>query len=212
MFGIIRAGVFIGSLACLCISPSHGQRSGIQVEGWEVRINDRQPPQQVIKAIGLRPGMAIGEVGAGTGRVTVWLAEKVGPDGRVYANDIDEKALRHLKARCDQAGLANVTTILGTVEDPQFPAGVLDIAFMTNTYHHLEKPVELVKNLRSSLKPNGILAIVERDPDRSEFRNEATRREDFIKQMDQAGFAVFQVETFLKEDNIYLARPKSPGR
>jgi len=212
MFGRIRTGALIGSLAALCISPCHGQRGSIQVEGWEVRINDRQPPQQVIKAIGLRPGMAIGEVGAGTGRVTVWLAEKVGPDGRVYANDIDEKALRHLKARCDQAGLANVTTILGTVEDPQFPAGVLDIAFMTNTYHHLEKPVELVKNLRSSLKPNGILAIVERDPDRSEFRNEATRREDFIKQMDQAGFAVFQVETFLKEDNIYLARPKSPGR
>jgi len=78
----------------------------------------------------------------------------------------------------------------------------------TNTYHHLEKPVELVRNLRAALKENGILAIVERDKDRSVHKDEATSQKDFMAQMDQAGFEVIKVDTSMKEDNIYIARPK----
>jgi hypothetical protein len=85
----------------------------------------------------------------------------------------------------------------------------LDIAFMTNTYHHLEKPsIELVRNLLPTLKPDGILAIVERDKDRSSHKDEATSRKDFIAQMDEAGFEVTKVDTSMREDNIYIARPK----
>lgn len=178
------------------------------VEEWEKRINDRQPIQKVIETIGLKPGMSIGEVGAGTGRITVWFAKTVGPKGFVYANDIDESALDHLKKRCEKEGFKNVKTIIGGVTDTRLPANSLDIAFMTNTYHHLEKPVELVKNLLPTLKKNGILAIVERDKDRSIHKDEATTISDFKKQMDQAGFEVYKVDTSMREDNIYLARPK----
>jgi SAM-dependent methyltransferase len=190
-------------------APSPGQTRTIQVEGWEVRINERQPPEKVMEAIGVKPGMVVGEVGAGTGRVTVWLADRVGAKGKVYANDIDEKALRHLAERCAREGLANVTTIVGTVDDPRLPAGTLDIAFMTNTYHHLEKPVDLVRNIRPALKPGGILAIVERDADRSVHKQEATRPEDFVRQMDDAGFEVVHVDKSMIEDNVYIARPKA---
>jgi SAM-dependent methyltransferase len=103
-----------------------------------------------------------------------------------------------------------VATILGTVEDPRLPRAALDIAFMTNTYHHLEKPVELVRNLLPALKEGGLLAIVERDKDRTGYKDEATSREDFIAQLDQAGFEVIKVDTSMKEDNIYIARPKRP--
>lgn len=185
-----------------------GQTKSVAVEPWEVSINARQPIHKIIETIGLKPGMVIGEVGAGTGRVTVWLAVTVGPTGKVYANDIDASALDHLRKRCEKEGLANVATILGTVEDPCLPKSALDIAFMINTYHHLEKPVELVRNLLPALKENGILAIVERDKDRSIYRREATSQKDFIAQMDQAGFEVVKVDTSMKEDNIYLARPK----
>jgi predicted RNA methylase len=108
-----------------------GQTKTVTVEPWEWAINLRQPVQKVIETIGLKPGMVIGEVGAGTGRVTVWLAVAVGPTGKVYANDIDASALDHLKKRCAKEGLTNVTTILGTVEDPCLPRAALDIAFMT---------------------------------------------------------------------------------
>jgi ubiquinone/menaquinone biosynthesis C-methylase UbiE len=189
--------------------PAFGQTKQVEVESWEVRINDRQPIQKVIQTIGLKPGMVIGEVGAGTGRIAVWFAAAVGPSGKVYANDIDASALDHLRKRCAKEGLTNLVTILGTVDDPKLPAGTLDIAFMTNTYHHLDKPVELVRNLRPTLKEGGILAIVERDKDRSASKGEATTQMDFIRQMDQAGFEVFKVDTTMREDNIYLMRPKA---
>jgi SAM-dependent methyltransferase len=104
-----------------------------------------------------------------------------------------------------------VTTIVGTVDDPRLPAGTLDIAFMTNTYHHLEKPVALVRNLLPALKPHGILAIVERDADRSVHKREATRPEDFVRQMDEAGFEVVRVDKSMSEDNVYIARAKAGG-
>ncbi|MFH0762208.1 MAG: methyltransferase domain-containing protein [Bacteroidota bacterium] len=178
------------------------------VEDWENRINERQPIQKVIETIGLKPGMVIGEVGAGTGRITVWFAKKVGPAGFVYANDIDKASLDHLEKRCKKEGFSNVKTIIGKVDNPCLPENTLDIAFMTNTYHHLAKPVDLVRNLLPTLKKDGILAIVERDKDRSMHKDEATTRKDFIHQMDQAGFDVYLVDTTMREDNIYLARPK----
>jgi len=187
-----------------------GQTKSVAVEPWEININARQPIPKVIETIGVKEGMVIGEVGAGTGRVTVWLALAVGPTGKVYANDIDAAALDHLRKRCEKEGLANVTTILGTVEDPRLPRAALDIAFMTNTYHHLDKPIELVRNLLPALKESGILAIVERDKDRTPYKGEATSREDFIAQMERAGFEVIKVDTSMKEDNIYIARPKRP--
>jgi ubiquinone/menaquinone biosynthesis C-methylase UbiE len=195
----------------LFLIPFLGQGNAFAqtVEDWEKRINERQPIQKVIETIGLLPGMTIGEVGAGTGRITVWFAKQVGPKGYVYANDINKTDLEHLKKRCEKEGFGNVKIIVGTVDDPKLPANSLDIAFMTNTYHHLEKPVELVRNLLPALKKDGILAIVERDKDRTTSKSEATTIQDFKKQMDQAGFEVYKVDTSMREDNIYLARPKT---
>jgi tRNA A58 N-methylase Trm61 len=198
------------TLAALLMAAGYApaQTRTVAVEAWEVAINQRQPVQKVIETIGVKPGVVIGEVGAGTGRVTVWLAVAVGPAGKIFANDIDARALEHLQKRCQKEGLTNVTTVLGAVEDPRLPRGALDIAFMTNTYHHLEKPVELVRNLLPALKEDGILAIVERDKDRSVHKSEATSQKDFVAQMDQAGFEVIKVDTSMQEDNIYIARPK----
>jgi len=203
---------FAASIAALSLliwgSQFFAQQGKIQVEAWEVRINERQPIAKVIETMGLKPGMVVGEVGAGTGRVTVWLADAVGPQGMIYANDIDAEALEHLRKRCMREGLENVQTIVGTVTDPKLPLKALDIAFMTNTYHHLEKPVELVRNLLPTLKEYGRLVIVERDYDRSPYKHEATTRENFIKQMDQAGFKVVTIDISMQEDNIYICLPK----
>jgi ubiquinone/menaquinone biosynthesis C-methylase UbiE len=175
---------------------------------WEKRVNQRQPPEAIMDAIGLKPGMVIGEVGAGTGRIAVWLARRVGPQGKVYANDIDAEALDRLWARAKRLKFGNVETVLGKSEDPLLPRGALDIAFMINVYHHLEKPLAILAALRPSLKPGGVLAIVERDPAKSGSASEATPREDMARRLDEAGYELVRVETFLAEDNIYIARPK----
>ncbi|HUX07885.1 MAG TPA: methyltransferase domain-containing protein [Acidobacteriota bacterium] len=182
------------------------------VEPWEHRLNAIQPPDKVMNAMGVEPGMVIGEVGAGTGRYTIWLAKRVGEDGLIYANDIDKNALDHLQARCERLGLGNVKIIQGGVIEPGFPENSLDIAFMINVYHHLDDRIALLRNIIPALKPGGILAIVENDPAKSgASEHSATARDEFAKQVGEAGFEVVRVETFLVRDNIYILRVRKPS-
>ncbi|NIM57681.1 MAG: methyltransferase domain-containing protein [Candidatus Aminicenantes bacterium] len=174
----------------------------------EIRLNRLQPPEKIMDAIGLKPGMVIGDIGAGWGRFAVWFADRVGETGKVYANDIDMGALMRLAKRCKDHGFTNVIVRHGKVVDPNIPSGVLDIAFMINVYHHLEKPVGLVRNLAPTLKPEGVLVIVEHCPEKSGYRSESTSQEKLVKQAGQAGFELIKVDTFLERDNIYFFRPK----
>lgn len=191
---------FPGLAAC-------GERS-FEFEAWERRINERQPPRAVMDAIGLRPGMFIGEIGAGGGRMTVQLADRVGPQGRVYANDIDGEALERLARRCERERLSNVEIIHGEVLDPLLPAGALDIVFMINVYHHAEDPVALVRNSIPALKPGGTLAIVECDPVKMGHDDHGcTHPDELPRQLRRAGYELLRVETFLDKDNIFIARP-----
>ena len=153
--------------------------------------------------------MTIGEIGAGRGRMTMWIADRVGDSGMVYANDIDRRALEHLMERCKRDGFQNVEIIIGEVEDPKLPASALDIAFMINVYHHLDRPVPLIRNILPSLKTDGILAIVDCDPDKVDWGKEhgCNRKKDMVKELKEAGFEVIRIETFLNEDNIYIAKP-----
>ena len=184
------------------------QKHSFQVEDWEKDLNLRQPPIKIMDAIGLKPGMIIGEVGAGTGRMTIWLADRVGKSGKVYANDIDRNALDYLKKRCRKDVFKNVEIIVGKMDNPRFPTGILDIAFMINVYHHLADPVPILQNLLPGLKVNGVLAIVECDPDKVDWGDEhgCSRKEDMINDLKQAGFKIVRFETFMDEYSIYIAR------
>jgi ubiquinone/menaquinone biosynthesis C-methylase UbiE len=154
----------------------------------------------------------VGEVGAGWGRYTVEIARRVGPAGKVYANDIDRDALEYLRQRCRKEQLANVEIIVGQERDPRFPPGALDLAFMINTYHHLAGPVALLRQVRSALKPGATLVIVEKDPDRSPANpHHGTARKTVVRQAGEAGFELVRVETFLELDNLYIFRA-APAR
>ena len=141
------------------------QKPKVPEEPWEKRLNKRQPPVKIMDAIGLKKGMVIGDIGAGTGRFAFWFSERVGETGQVYANDIDKRALKTLDRRSQEHDVTNIVTILGEVEDPLLPKKSLDIAFMINVYHYLEKPIPLIRNITPSMKPEGILVIVESDPE-----------------------------------------------
>lgn len=183
------------------------QKSEVSVESWERRFNRIQPPEKIMDAIGLKEGMTIGDIGAGRGRFAVWFAARVGKSGKVYANDINKRELDHIERRCKSNNIKNIITILGEVENPLLPEKELDIAFMINVYHHLDKPVELVRNTIPSLKPNGILAIVERDPEKAGGVSwESTPKKKLIEQVVKAGFKLIRVDDFLEEDNLYIFR------
>ena len=114
--------------------------------------------EQVFAAVGIRPGMAVADVGAGSGYYVTRLSRAVGPQGRVYGEDIIPEYLKGLQDRVGRMGLKNVTTVLGTVDDPKLPAGALDVAFLVHMYHEIEQPYALLHRLAGSFKPGGRLA------------------------------------------------------
>jgi ubiquinone/menaquinone biosynthesis C-methylase UbiE len=187
--------------------------SAQSIEYGERQTNDRQPPDKVMDAIGLKAGMVIGEVGAGRGRYTVHLAARVGPTGKVYANDIDAGGLAHIRDRCQKDGLTNVETILGRSDDPLLPAGELDMIIMVLTFHHLRQPVEMFKAMAPSLKPGGTVVVIDPDPVKDHDRGpESTSREEIEACAGAAGYELVRVETFLPRDNIFILRIKPAER
>ena len=187
-------------------STAQDQQGALKPESAnEARLNRLQPPELVMDAIGVKPGMAVAEIGAGRGRYVVQLAVRVGKNGRVYGEDISKSSLDHLQKRCQRWGLDQVETILGEVDDPKLPAGELDLIFIISAYHHFDDPVTLLKNARPSLKPNGTLAIAEWVKKEGE-RGEGTSAETMEKQMNAAGYTLDRIETFLQKNrmNIYI--------
>ena len=205
----IGTGALIVLLVALASTSACGQLR--DPDAWEARHNAIQPPDEVMDAIGVEPGWVIAEVGAGRGRYVVHMATRVGDAGKVYANDIDDDALEYLEHRCERDGISNVETVLGGVTDPKLPEGALDMVYMINTYHHLEKPVELMRNIAPSLKPDGILVIIEHDAEKIPGEEEhTTSKEVLLRQAWEAGFELVRIETFLEKDNINIFRVRQP--
>jgi len=100
----------------------------VQIATGQNSYRDQQmQPERLMDSLGVKPGMIIGEAGAGQGYFTFWLSKRVGETGRVYANDIDESVLRSIRNRCNREGIKNIETIVGEVEDPLFPAQQMDM-------------------------------------------------------------------------------------
>jgi SAM-dependent methyltransferase len=186
-----------------------------QVPSGSTDRDSWQQPEKVMDVIGVKAGMTIGEVGAGNGYFTFKLARRVGPSGLVYANDIDPDGLRSIAAGARQRKIGNIVTVRGEVDDPLFPPGVMDLAIMVYVLHELARPVELLRNLKPSLKPGATLVILDRDPDKVHSSGERFYHKDEILELaGEAGFEVVSIETFLPRDNFYILRdrdPKSPS-
>lgn len=175
------------------------------IEEWEKKTFLKQPPEKVMDTAGINPGMVIGEVGAGRGRFTMHLAHRVGPKGKIFANDIDAEALAYLRERCKRAGITNVETILGDEIDPLFPKKSLDIIFMVWTYHYVAQPLPLLKNLPKSLKPGGTVVLVEPKPGLVyEGQDHGISPERMRRDAEQAGFKLERTEKYLEEDFIFI--------
>ncbi len=169
-----------------------------------------QQPERIIDSLGIKPGMIIGEAGAGEGYFTFHLSRRVGESGRVYANDIDKRALERIEERRKRENTENITTVVGKVDDPLFPSRELDCVVMVMAFHDFEKPVEWVKNVARYMKAGAFLAIIDPDPekvrsDRSHFMS----KEKVLATMQQTDFELARLLTFLERDNIYVFKRKN---
>ncbi len=164
-------------------------------------------PDKVMDVLGVKPGMIIGEVGAGHGYFTFHLSRRVGDSGRIYANDIASRALASIRSKCETQGITNVETIVGEVEDPLLPMGILDMVFIVNAFHDLAKPVALLNNLVPSLKPDAPVVIIDRDPEKTrDPAGHFLTREEILEKIEESDFELDRIETFLPQHNVYIIR------
>ena len=119
--------------------------------------------EAVMRAAGVKPGMTVADIGAGEGYYTIRLAAKVGPKGRVLAEDIVKTFHDRLADRVYRDQLDNVSVKLGRPVDPGLPAGSFDRIFMVHMYHEIEEPYEFLWNLRPALAPGGMAVVVDAD-------------------------------------------------
>jgi ubiquinone/menaquinone biosynthesis C-methylase UbiE len=118
-------------------------------------------PQEMLEQLRVEPGMTVCDMGCGDGYYTVELARRVGADGKVLAVDIQPEMLQELSRRCERMEIKNVDMVLGLPHDPKLPEGQVDLILMVDVYHEFSNPVQMLKAMRRSLKPNGRIALVE---------------------------------------------------
>jgi predicted methyltransferase len=127
----------------------------------DARRDDWQKVDEIFKALQVRPGAVVADVGAGDGFFTIRLAEAVGPDGRVHAVDVNPVSLGRLKTRVGEAGIRNVEIVQGAIDDPKLAPASLDAALIVNAYHEMDEHQAMLAQIKAALKPGGRLVIVE---------------------------------------------------
>jgi SAM-dependent methyltransferase len=125
-----------------------------------------QKPEQIMDALAIAEGASVADIGAGAGWFTIRLARRVGPNGTVYAQDVQRQMLEAIRRRVSREGLENVETRLGEGSDPNLPASGLDAVLVVDVYPEVEDRVTFLRNLASALKANGRIGIVNYKPGR----------------------------------------------
>lgn len=156
---------------CPAIAQSTHPLTGRQIapvmsasgSGWLDRPEreSEESPDKAIELLGLRPGMTVADVGAGTGYMTFRMAQRIGPTGKAYAEDLQPQMLEKLRAKAQREKVTNIETVLGTVNDPKLPAGQIDLVLLVDVYHEFSEPQAMLDRIRESLKPDGRLVLLE---------------------------------------------------
>ncbi len=170
------------------------------------RMRDRDlQPEKIMDAVGLKPGMTIGEAGASYGYFTFKMSRRVGPAGTVYANDIDSAALGLIEKRCAAEKIANIKTVLGAVDDPLFPKGDLDMIVVFDCLFEFSNQAAWMRKAKTYLKPRGRLVIIDPDPSKLGGSGHFLTRVRVLEMGREAGYAPVEVDdAFLKSHMIIV--------
>lgn len=164
----------------------------------------------IIRAVDLRPAVAVADIGAGTGLFTHLFANQVGAEGTVYAVDIGPVFLKHIAERAKRDGHDRIVkTVRNTQDSVELPPGSIDVAFVCDTYHHFEHPRKMLATIHRALRPGGRLILIDFDlrEGSSEFVKQRARapREVYFREMDAAGFKPIATENAPKLKEQFFA-------
>ena len=202
----------------------HYRAADFDPEVWVTRFESEsreifQHRERLVEIAGLKPGMVVGDVGAGTGLFTPMFSKAVGPEGKVMAVDITPGFLELIRSRAEKSGLKNVTTVLCPDDSVGLEPESIDVAFVCDTYHHFEYPKETLASIHAALKPGGRLVIVDfqriEGVTREWLLNHVRAGEETVKQeIIDGGFALepYQPDDSFLEENYILSfrKPTSP--
>jgi predicted methyltransferase len=170
----------------------------------------------IARAVGLAPGMAVADVGAGTGVFTDFFAKDVGPQGRVYAVELSPKFVTLLRERAAARGLAHVTAVQCTERSTELAPGSVDVVFLCDTYHHFEYPRATMGSIHRALRPGGRLVVVdfERIPGVSrQWTLDHVRigKQEVVAELQSFGFRLLEELDVGLEENYYLRFERVEG-
>jgi predicted methyltransferase len=143
--------------------------------------------EAIVAALGLEPGVAIGDIGAGTGLFTRLFASRAGDQGRVYAVDISPRFAEHLREIKEREGLANVQVVVNSATSTGLEPASIDLAFLCDVYHHFESPDVMLQRLKEALRPGGRLVVID-------FERIPGQSQDWVVKHVRAGKEVFKSE------------------
>jgi ubiquinone/menaquinone biosynthesis C-methylase UbiE len=151
--------------------------------------------------LGITPGKAVADIGAGSGWFTVRAARRVTESGNVYAVDINPEAIRYIRDRAKKEDLQNVHPTLSTPDDPLLPPNKIDAVLMLKTYHEIANPVTLLRNLKASLRPGAKIGIIDRNGNGTDH---GVAKDIVIREAEQAGYKLAAQYDFVKDGMDYF--------
>jgi ubiquinone/menaquinone biosynthesis C-methylase UbiE len=177
-------------------------------ESVDARLKRELKVPEIARMTAAKPGAQVADIGAGDGLYEHALSDAVGTDGRVYAEDITESAVKRLKERVAKEHLNNVEVILGTADDPHLPNGALDGVLMVIMYHEIANPRTMLEYVKIALRPGGRLVIVDMPPRKTATRPRADQVKNHVIAPDlvagEVTLAGFEV---VSRDDHFIDRP-----
>lgn len=180
------------------------ERNGREIYDNRLAIRD---------ALQLKPGMAVADIGAGTGFFAMLFADVVGPKGVIHAVEIDQNYLDHIAENAAEGGLKNIRGVLGEGRDPKLEADSVDVVFICDTYHHFEYPYDMLRHIHDALRDNGRLVIVDFERIRgvtSKFSIEHVRcgKGTVMDEVKDSGFVFEREIPLMKEQYVITFRKR----
>jgi predicted methyltransferase len=149
-------------LFALLLAAALAPQYGCAQNAWEARNRDAwQRPEEVMNTLGVKPGSVVADVGCGKGYFTFHLADRVKPQGKVYAVDVKEDLIRDLRREAEAKKLSQIEAVVGAADDPHLPLSTLDAILVVDAYHEMHDYDAMLEAFYRALKPGGLLGIID---------------------------------------------------
>ncbi len=220
-----RIGLLVALLWPLALPAQQGARSDVNapfrnpdVQRWQSNLESEgrevyAKRNEILAATAVKPGMAVADIGAGTGLFTRLFAQAVKPGGRVYAVDISQAFVDHILQTSKAQGLDNVTGIVNDGTETSLPGASLDLVFISDTYHHFEHPRETLASIRKALRAGGRMVVIDFEKIPAETHKQRidhvrADKETAIREIESAGFRFLEAKKLMRENYfVTFSRP-----